>query len=210
LRIAYLHGFNSGPSSIKGRQLGEEIAKLPDGARPQYFLPQLHDRPREAIRVVENWIGSSLTRSWTQQSNLGDELTFVGSSLGGFYATYLAERHDAKAVLINPAIRPFESLAAYLGPQRNPYTGVSYDLTREHFAELEAIRVCRITRPERYLLLVQTGDELLDYRAAVAHYAGAWQLVEGGGDHAYREFGAQIPTILRFAGVELPVRSDRR
>ena len=162
------------------------------------------------MRTVEHWIHGAKARAGTQSGNVGDELTFVGSSLGGFYATYLAERHDAKAVLINPAIRPFESLAAYLGPQRNPYTGTSYELTREHFAELEAMRVSRITRPERYLLLVQTGDELLDYRAAVAYYAGAWQLVEGGGDHAYREFGAQVPTILRFAGVELPAGSDRR
>ena len=209
MRIAYLHGFNSGPASIKGRQLGDAIAKLPDTTRPQYFLPQLHDRPREAMRTVEDWVRSPKARAGARR-RIGDELTFVGSSLGGFYATYLAERHDAKAVLINPAIRPFESLAAYLGPQRNPYTGVSYELTREHFAELEAMRVSRITHPERYLLLVQTGDELLDYRAAVAYYGGAWQLVEGGGDHAYREFGAQIATILRFAGVELPAGSDRR
>ena len=209
MRIAYLHGFNSSPASIKGRQLGDAIAKLPEGARPHYFLPQLHDRPGAAMRTVEDWIG--MTRAGAaQHSNSGDELAFVGSSLGGFYATYLAERYDAKAILINPAIRPFASLAAYLGPQRNPYTGVSYELTPEHLTELEAMRVPRITRPQRYLLLVQTGDELLDYRAAVAYFAGAWQLVEGGGDHAYREFGAQIPTILRFAGVELPAGSDRR
>ena len=150
--------------------------------------------------MVEDWIRSSVTETGVQPGKSGDELTLVGSSLGGFYATYLAERYGAKAVLINPAIRPFESLAAYLGPQRNPYTGVSYELTPEHFAELEAMCVPRITRPERYFLLVQTGDELLDYRAAVAYYAGAWQLVEGGGDHAYRDFGAQVPMILRFAG----------
>jgi len=207
LRIAYLHGFNSGRASVKGRQLGDAIAKLPDVVRPQYFLPQLHDRPREAMRFVEDWIHPP---GGSHPSEFGGELTFVGSSLAGFYATYLAERHDAKAVVVNPAIRPFESLAAYLGPQRNPYTGVSYELTREHFAELETMCVPRITRPERYLLLVQTGDELLDYRASVAHYAGAWQFVGSGGDHAYREFGAQIPTILRFAGIELPAASDRR
>jgi predicted esterase YcpF (UPF0227 family) len=210
LRIAYLHGFNSGPASIKGRQLGDAIAKLPETTRPQYFLPQLHHRPREAMRNVEHWIHGVEEGAGTRSGGIGEDLTFVGSSLGGFYATYLAERHGAKAVLINPAIRPFESLAAHLGPQRNPYTGASYELTREHFVELEAMRVSRITRPERYLLLVQTGDELLDYRAAVAYYAGAWQLVEGGGDHAYREFVAQIPMILRFAGVELPAGSDRR
>lgn len=208
LRIAYLHGFNSGPTSIKGRQLADAIAKLPETVRPQYFLPQLHDRPREAMRSVESWIRGP--DASPEVDFLDEQLTLVGSSLGGFYATYLAERHGARAVLINPAIRPFESLAAYRGPQVNPYTGVTYELTAEHFAELEGLSVERITRPERYFLLVQAGDELLDYRAAVAHYAGAWQFVQGGGDHAYRDFAAQIPAVLRFAGVELPAGSDRR
>jgi predicted esterase YcpF (UPF0227 family) len=207
-RIAYLHGFNSGPTSIKGRQLADAIALLPETRRPEYFLPQLHDRPREAMRAVESWIRGSRTAS--KVDFLDENLTLVGSSLGGFYATYLAERHGAKAVLINPAIRPFESLAAYLGPQLNPYTGVSYELTPEHFAELKALSVPRITRPERYLLLVQSDDELLDYRAAVAYYAGAWQFVQGGGDHAYRDFAAQIPAVLRFSGVDLPAASERR
>jgi predicted esterase YcpF (UPF0227 family) len=207
-RIAYLHGFNSGPTSIKGRQLADAIALLPETTRPEYFLPQLHDRPREAMRAVESWIRDSRTSS--KVDFLDENLTLVGSSLGGFYATYLAERHGAKAVLINPAIRPFESLAAYLGPQLNPYTGVTYELTPEHFAELEALSVPRITHPERYFLLVQSGDELLDYRAAVAYYAGAWQFVQGGGDHAYRDFATQIPAVLRFAGVDLPAGRERR
>ena len=130
-----------------------------------------------------------------------ERLTFVGSSLGGFYATYLAERYGARAVLINPALRPYQDLAPYLGAQRNLYTGEEYELTVEHFAQLVVLQVPRITRPERYLLLVQTGDEILDYRAALTYYAGAWQFVEGSGDHGYRGFEEQIPVILRFAGV---------
>ena len=74
-------------------------------------------------------------------------LAFVGSSLGGFYATWLAERYDAKAVMINPSVRPFTDLERYLGPQRNLYTGEEYELTRDHFAELAALRIARITRP---------------------------------------------------------------
>jgi predicted esterase YcpF (UPF0227 family) len=111
----------------------------------------------------------------------------------------LAERYGIKAVLINPAVRPYENLVSYLGLQRNLYTGEEYELTREHFAELQALKVARITHPERYFLLVQTGDEILDWREAVAFYAGAWQLVQGGGDHAFRDFEAQIPAVLRFA-----------
>ena len=138
-----------------------------------------------------------------------DPLTFVGSSLGGFYATHLAETYGAKAVLINPAVHPDRDLAAYVGAQRNPYTGEAYELTAGHFAELSAFKVARIARPQRYLLLVQTGDEVLDYRVAVAFFAGAWQLVQGGGDHTFHDFAVQIPVILRFAGVD-PAAVERQ
>jgi predicted esterase YcpF (UPF0227 family) len=200
LRIAYLHGFNSGPASIKGQQLGNAIAALPEAARPAYFLPQLSHRPAEAMRTLCLWV----------EGGARDQLTFVGSSLGGFYATHLAETYGAKAVLINPAVHPDRDLAPYLGAQRNPYTGVAYEHTDGHFVELSAFKVARIARPQRYLLLVQTGDEVLDYRVAVAFYAGAWQLVQGGGDHAFHDFAAQIPAILRFAGVDPAVPGRHR
>jgi predicted esterase YcpF (UPF0227 family) len=191
-RIAYLHGFNSGPASAKGQTLARAIAALPAGMRPEYFLPRLPHRPAEAIRVAHHWA----------ESEEREGLTFVGSSLGGFYATQLAEAHGAKAVLVNPAIDPERTLAPYLGQQHNPSTGEEYQLTPDHLAELSAFRVERITRPERYLLLVQAGDELLDWQQAVAFYAGAWQFVQGGGDHGYRDFAEQVALVLRFAGVD--------
>ncbi len=130
----------------------------------------------------------------------GRDLTLVGSSLGGFYATSLAETYGARAVVINPAIRPQEDLRPFVGRQRNPCTGDEYEVTAVHFAELGALAVARITRPERYFLLVRTGDELLDWRVAVAHYAGAFQHVAGGGDHGWAEFGDEAGAVLRFAG----------
>ena len=141
----------------------------------------------------------------------------MGSSLGGFYATHLAEVR-AKAVLINPLVDPERALTPYLGPQHNPSTGEAYELTAKQLAELEALRVEHIAHPERYLLLAQAGDELLDWRQAIAFYAGAWQLIQGGGDHGYSGFGEQIPLVLRFAGVDcsrrvarpwLPIRRPR-
>ncbi len=192
--IVYLHGLNSDPASVKARALGAAIAALPVASRPAYTVPKLHHRPATAMRDVAAWIGARKPTA----------LTFVGSSLGGFYATWLAERLDAKAVLINPSVKPFADLERYLGPQRNLYTGEDYELTREHFAELTTLRIERITRPERYFLLTQSGDEVLDWREAVAYYGGAWQFVQGGGDHAFQDFEAQIPAILRFAGVCLP------
>ena len=122
----------------------------------------------------------------------------VGSSLGGFYATYLAEKHDLRAVLINPAIDPHVGLRAYLGPQKNLHTGEPYELTGEHLREWQALYVPRIT-PSRYLLLVETGDEVLDYRRAVERYAGAQQIVVPGGDHSLQSFPQHLARILEFS-----------
>jgi uncharacterized protein len=191
--ILYLHGLNSDPASEKARAMGVAIAALPPVGRPEYVVPKLHHRPATAMRSVKAWI---------DERNPAP-LTLIGSSLGGFYATWLAERYRAKAVLINPSVRPYADLGRYLGAQRNLYTGEEYELTREHFAELAALRVERITDPGRYLLLTQSGDEVLDWREASAYFGGAWQFVQGGGDHAFQGFEAHIPAILRFAGVQI-------
>ena len=143
------------------------------------------------------------TATWIE-SNVAqphDVLTIIGSSLGGFYATHLAERFGARAVLINPTIRPYADLRPYVGSQTNLYTGETFVVTEAHFDELETLAVARITRPERYWLMVQTGDEVLDYREAIAFYGGAFQYVQGGGDHAFQRFDEQIPAILRFADI---------
>jgi hypothetical protein len=130
----------------------------------------------------------------------GRDLGLIGSSLGGFYATFLAEKYGARAVLINPAIRPHEDLRAFAGRQRNLYTGEEYEVTPAHFDELSALAVTRITQPERYFLLARTGDEILDWRESVAFYAGAFQYIAGGGDHGWTDFDAEAGSVLRFAG----------
>ena len=189
--LVYLHGFRSSPASVKARQLGEAVAALRSADRPVLHVPELDHRPARAIASILA-LGADIDAT---------KLTFVGSSLGGYYATYAAERLGARAVLINPAIRPDEDLRPHRGRQVNLYTGATFEVTDAHFAELAALRVGRITRPDRYLLLVQAGDEVLDYRQAVAFHAGAWQRVEGGGDHGFAGFEAQIALVLRFAGV---------
>jgi predicted esterase YcpF (UPF0227 family) len=135
-----------------------------------------------------------------ERLGIGPSTCLVGSSLGGFYATYLAEKHGARAVLINPAIEPHIGLRTYLGPQKNLYTGEPYELTERHL-EAWARLVVPAIRPQRYLLIVETGDEVLDYRQAVERYAGARQIVVPGGDHSLRSFPDHLPTILQFAGL---------
>jgi predicted esterase YcpF (UPF0227 family) len=189
--LVYLHGFNSSPRTVKGRKLAAAAAALDEP--PRVHVPALHHRPATAMRDVRAWV----------DANVADRaaLTFVGSSLGGFYATWLAEHYGTQAIVINPSVRPASSLAAYLGPQRNLHTGEAWELTPEHFAELESLSVPTLTRMDRYFLLMRSGDELIDWREAVAHYAGAWQYVAGGGNHGWEDVDDEIPSLLRFAGV---------
>ena len=183
--ILYLHGFNSSPQSHKAQLLARYIAQR--GLASKYACPALPPLASQAIGEIESRLPKGA-------------VCFLGSSLGGFYATYLAEKHGAKAVLINPAIKPHVGLRAYLGPQKNLHTGEPYELTEAHLREWQALQVPRVT-PSRYLLLVETGDEVLDYREAVQHYAGADQVVVQGGDHSLKSFPELLPRILEFAGL---------
>jgi len=182
--IVYLHGFNSSPQSHKAKVFGRYMEE--QGLAGQYACPALPPLAGEAIRSIEQLTAGK------------SGICFIGSSLGGFYATYLAEKHDANAVLINPAIDPHVGLRAYLGPQSNLHTGAPYTLTEAHLGEWEKLWVPRIT-PGRYLLIVETGDEVLDYHRAVARYAGAEQRVIPGGDHSLQSFPEHLGRILEFA-----------
>lgn len=193
--IVYLHGFRSSPASIKATRLSEAVAALPADIRPRLHVPELVHRPAQAIAGVSDWVDRHADPA---------TLTFIGSSLGGYYATHLAERYGARAAMINPTIRPYDDLRPWLGVQTNLYSGAEFEVLPAHFDELLALKVARITRPQRYFLLVETGDEVLDWREAVAFYGGAQQYVHGGGDHAFTRFVEQIPALLRFAGVPAP------
>ena len=186
MRIIYVHGFNSSPASFKAGLLRKKLGSL--GKEADFSAPHLPHRPLEAIATLE-----------TEVRQAGSA-ALVGSSLGGFYATWLAEKYALKAVLVNPSVRPYESLREYVGPQKNLYTGVEYEFTARHLAELRELEMATIT-PDCYLLLVQTGDEVLDYREAVDKYRGARQIVVDGGDHAFSGFGDYLDLILRFCGV---------
>ena len=188
--IVYLHGFRSSPASAKAARLRAFVDAMPESERPLLHIPALTDRPAVAIAGVADWV---------RQHAAGAPLAFIGSSLGGYYATALAERFGARAVMINPAIHPYDTLQPWSGVQTNLYTGEAFEVTPAHFAELRALAVPHITRPERYFLLVETGDDVLDYREAVAFYGGAYQYVRGGGDHTFTEFATQLRAIVRFA-----------
>ena len=184
----YLHGFNSSPASYKARLLEERLRTL--GRAHEFAAPDLPHRPARAIAVIED----ELKRHAPQ------DVTFIGSSLGGHYATWMAEHHDVRAVLINPAVAPHRLLAGALGTQTNLYTGESYEFTATHLDELRTLEVERISRPERYLLIVAMGDEVLDSRVALAKYRHAVQIVHPGGDHGFADFARYLDAVIDFGG----------
>jgi hypothetical protein len=185
--IVYLHGFISSPRSKKALLLGDYVRNVVSGI--DYVVPEMDHRPARAIDQAMAVCGKLDPA----------QLTLVGSSLGGFYATVLAERLACRAALLNPAVHPAAHFHKYLGPQRNLYTGEEFVLTGDHVSELAALEPARITRPERYWLFVETGDEVLDYRDAVAFYEGALHTIVRGGDHTLASFPEHVPEIVDWA-----------
>jgi len=184
--LIYIHGFNSAPNSFKARLVGERLRAL--GREDDYLVPALPHRPLEAMALLR-----ALLERYP-------DAALIGSSLGGFYATWLAEHYALRAVLVNPAVQPYALLKGYVGPQKNLYTGAEYELTAQHIDELKAFDVATIT-PERYMLLTRMGDEVLDYRLAVEKYRGARQWVIAGGDHGFGDFENYLDVVLAFCGI---------
>ncbi len=185
--LVYLHGFISSPASRKAVMLGDYIRDQAPALR--YVVPALHHRPAQAVSQVQ----------WHCLGKDPADLTLVGSSLGGFYATVVAEKVGCRAAVINPAVRPQRLFERHLGPQENLYTKERFEVTREHIAELAALDPPAITRPGRYWLLAETADEVLDYREAVAYYAGAFHSIVRGGDHAMQSFPEFVPDLVDWA-----------
>ncbi|MGG7604476.1 YqiA/YcfP family alpha/beta fold hydrolase [Massilia sp. BKSP1R2A-1] len=184
--ILYLHGFRSSPKSFKARVVQKALEDA--GRAHELICPQLPASPKEAMAL-------SLLLA---ERYAPDNLSIVGSSLGGFYATWLAERLGVRAVLLNPSVNPLKNLEHHVGVTTAWHSDEPFEFRREYIDELAALRVETITRPERYFLIAATGDEVLDYRDMVAHYAGARQHVIEGSDHAISEFPQYVDEVLAF------------
>lgn len=187
--ILYLHGFRSSPSSMKARVVGERMAAL--GLADQLVSPQLPASPKLAMELALSLVAGVPA----------EELSIIGSSLGGYYATWLAERIGCKAVLLNPAVVPSLDLDKHVGVTTQYHSDEPFEFKREYIDELRALAVPKISKPERYFLIAATGDEVLDYRDMLAHYQGAKQHVIEGSDHAISEFPQYVDEVLAFCGV---------
>jgi uncharacterized protein len=187
--ILYLHGFRSSPQSFKARLIGARLQALGRGV--EYHCPQLPASPRTAVSLALNIVGQFPV----------EEIVLIGSSLGGYYATYLAEQLGCRAVLLNPAVKPPRELEKYVGITTAYHSDEPFEFRHEHIDELKALEVKQITHPERYFLLAATGDEILDWREMVAHYPGARQHVIEDSDHGISDFERYVDDVLAFCGI---------
>jgi hypothetical protein len=188
--VVYLHGFRSSPLSFKAQRMARWIHEQ----RPDllWHCPQLPPSPAEAVMGLFDTVAGWRIDAATQ-------LAVIGSSLGGFYATVLAERLGCRAVLMNPAVEPARDLARHIGEQttwQDP--GAHFFFRAEYIGELQALRPATVSQLQRYFAIISRGDELLDWREMVARYAGTSIKLLEGSDHALSDFDDHIADILRF------------
>ncbi len=183
--LIYLHGFRSSAQSVKARATRAFV----QGFTPEVILhaPDLPDHPEEAMALISD-LYAGCTGS----------VGFIGSSLGGFYACHAVETLGGRAALINPAVMPARDLRTYIGPQRKMYSDAVFEWTQGHLDALQAMSPAALRDPSRYYVLVETGDAVLDYREAVATYAGGKQAIIEGGDHSFQAYEAMLPAIFSF------------
>jgi len=189
-KLLYLHGFNSSPQSHKAQLVTQYMAD--NDCLEQLICPQIPAVPGDARLFLEQLVEETLENH---------SLSFVGSSLGGYYATYLAEKYSGRATLINPSVKPYETLKAYLGENKFYFQDDVWEFNETHIKQLEEMKVDKITDEQRYFVLLQTGDETLDYREAELKYKNSQCIIEQGGDHSFVELERFIPEIMRFSKI---------
>ncbi len=194
--LLYLHGFRSSPGSTKARRMATEIASLQGrGIDIDWVCPQLPPSPAEARELID-----ALAASWPTE-----HMAVIGSSLGGFYATVLAERRGCRAVLLNPAVEPARDLARHIGELSAWHdAALRFEFTAAHVEELREMRPDEIVDAARYFAVIAKGDELLDWREMQARYAGAHVKLLEGSDHALTDFDRHLPDVLGFLGLDRP------
>lgn len=185
--VVYLHGFLSSPLSHKAQAVKQWLAQHRPDIR--FHCPHLTPYPARTAAELKALM----------EFLHPEPVWLIGSSLGGYWATWLAEEYDRPAILVNPSVQPWQFMPDLLGVDLKAYhTDDSYRLAAAHIDQIKAVNVFPITRHANFWLMVQTGDETLDYRQAVEKYQGCKQLVEPGGDHSFVDFEQHLPGIIEF------------
>ena len=189
--LLYLHGFRSSPQSTKAQMMAARVQA--DHKKVRWWCPQLPPSPREAMALIQRG-----TADWP-----ADQMAVVGSSLGGFYATALAQQRGCRSVVLNPAVDPARDLAAHIGEQTAWHDPAEHFFFRpEYIDELRALQTGPLTHPERTFAVIAKGDELLDWREMTARYASARIRLLEGSDHALSDFDDHIDAVQEFLALE--------
>jgi len=188
LKVIYLHGFNSSGNATKSKILRAAVEKnLPDVA---YYSPTLIHNPEKAMSELQAYL---------DEQSKQFRFCFAGSSLGGFFAIYLANRYaDSKAILINPAINPWETMHGYYGHYENTATGEKFEVTEAFVSSLKTFSCAEIKNPERFLLLLQTDDDVIDYKIALNAFPNSLHIIRTGGGHSYTDFSEVMSDVMKF------------
>jgi len=187
--LVYLHGFRSSPNSSKAVMTREAVRALSTSENTyEWYCPQLLASPKESMDMVIKHIDQSSS----------DRIVIIGSSLGGFYTNYLAEKYQCKGVALNPAVYAARELAPHVGMMTAYDSDEPFDFKAEYIDQLLALQVETISDPQRYFLIAAKGDELLDWKEMVAFYTGAKQLVLEGSDHGIADYANHLPLVIDF------------
>ncbi|HIP46834.1 MAG TPA: esterase [Campylobacterales bacterium] len=180
--VVYIHGFGSCGFSNKARLLKEYFGE------DEVFSPSLSYVPELAIDTLNQMLTLLVKR---------EKVTLVGSSLGGYYATYFSHKFNITAVLVNPAVYPYNSLAEHIGLNHSYHDSSDYSFIQEHIDSLKAYEVEEIN-PQNFLVLLQTGDEVLDFKEAEKKYHDSRLIIEEGGNHSFENFESKMEMIKAF------------
>ncbi|MCB4437788.1 esterase YqiA [Alteromonas sp. McT4-15] len=187
--ILYLHGFLSSPKSVKAQATKAYFEQHHSDV--MLHIPELSNFPSQVEAQLLALIEST-------PALLENGLKLIGSSMGGYLSTFLLEKFGGKAVLINPAVKPYELLQDFIGAHQNPYSGEKFEIIESDMHVIKALEASTLKDEACYKVLLQTEDETLDYRLAAQKYANSELVIEEGGDHSFIGYENHLPAIASF------------
>jgi len=187
--ILYFHGFKSSSSSTKAQNLKKFIVK--NTKKTKIIIPDLEDNFQNAFNQIENLVKLS-----------GSNIIFMGSSLGGYYASYFSQKLNKKAVLINPAIPPLKDFEIHLGENKNYSNGNKFNITNKDIDFIRSLNHKKLPTPRDIMVLLESGDEILKYNESVSYFSGANIDIIFGGDHSYSSFKSKFVKIQKFLDIK--------
>lgn len=188
--LLFIHGFDSSPASYKGVLTRDYLARCRSSV--EFIAPQIPNDPLAACELLQQII----------EDHTG-QIALMGSSLGGFYALHMAKRYALRAVLVNPAVEPHKLIQPMLGWHTHSYTGERFELTQAHADALAAMQVeLQAHEYQNFMLLLQSGDETLDFLQASDRFTAMRAVIEYGGDHTFTGFERWLPEIVEFLRLE--------